>query len=147
METIQDRVARMMMRFTFTGSAAGFVSFVLVGAVPGLLYGGYLGLMMSGALFGTPVEATLIAKVITGGGMLLGLLASLFFFLVLGAIVGTALALFMRPVLFIIASRPTGETKQTGHEVANPPPGPLVDGLKQSLQAEDEDAGERRHTA
>jgi hypothetical protein len=137
METIQDKVARMMMRFTFTGSALGFIAFLLVGAIPGLLYGGYLGLMMTGALFGVPVKATILAKIITGGGMLLGLLATLFFFLVLGAIAGTATALFFRPILFIIASRHTEETGPT-MQTTNPPPGPLVSELKQSLNKKTE---------
>ena len=148
MTTLQDRIANMMMRFTYAGSAAGFVGFVIFGAVPGLLYGGYLGLMMTGALFGTPIETTLIAKLITGGGMLLGLLATLFFFLVIGAILGTTLALFMRPVLFIFASRATEKEQLAGPQAVNPAPGQLVEGLKKDLAPEEAEAEKKqRRTA
>ena len=132
MNTIQDQVSRTMMKFTLVGSALGFISFILVGAIPGILYGGYLGLMMTGALFGTPIEVTLVAQLITGGGMLLGVLASLFFFLVLGAISGTALALFLRPVLLIIATRNTDFTGD-GMGSSNPPPGSIVAELRKGL--------------
>lgn len=78
---------------TYIGAGIGFVAYLIVGAVPGLLYGGYMGLAMSGVLFGAPVESTLAAKAVTFGGMLLGLAASFFFFLVMGALFGTAVGL------------------------------------------------------
>jgi hypothetical protein len=74
---------------TQIGAGVGLLVFITVGAIPGLLYGGYTGLMMAGALFGVPVEPTILIRAITGGGMLLGLLASLSLFLVIGAVIGT----------------------------------------------------------
>ena len=84
---------------TYGGAALGFVAYLILGVVPGLLYGGYMGLVMASVVLGAPVEPTLLAKVITGGGMLLGLVASLFFFLVVGALVGTVLGMPFIPLL------------------------------------------------
>ena len=90
---------------TYTGATAGFVAFLFLGAIPGLLYGGYMGLMMTASLFGTPVEPTMMAKMVTGGGMLIGLVSSLFFFLVMGALAGTVAGLPFMPLLKSIATR------------------------------------------
>lgn len=84
---------------TYIGAGVSFIAYVLVGAVPGLLYGGYMGLMMSNALFGNAGTPTLIDRVVTGGGMALGLFATLFFFLVLGAFIGTVVGLPFAPIL------------------------------------------------
>jgi hypothetical protein len=89
---------------SYVGAGAGFVAFIALGAMPGLLYGGYMGLMMAGALFGTPVEPNAIARIITGGGMLLGLLASLFLFLVVGAVVGTSCGIVLRSLARVLAN-------------------------------------------
>lgn len=71
------------------GAVASFVLFLLYGAVPGILMGGYMGLATAGAILGTPVDPSLVSKVLTVGGMALGLVASMFLFLVVGAFVGT----------------------------------------------------------
>ena len=84
---------------TYFGTAVSFIAYLLVGAVPGILYGGYMGLMMSSALFGNPATPSLVGRLVTGGGMALGLFASLFFFLVIGAFLGTVLGLPFAPML------------------------------------------------
>lgn len=84
---------------THGGSLVGFLAFVVYGAVPGLLYGNHMGMLMLRALFGAhgepgaaaAQEPDLLARIVTGGGMVLGLLASLFLFLVIGAVMGTAI--------------------------------------------------------
>ena len=96
---------------TYLGAGVGFVAYLVMGAVPGLLYGGYMGLAMSGVLFGAPVEATLAAKVITFGGMLLGLAASFAFFMVFGALLGTGAGLpFARTLRRLAAPRTTAHS-------------------------------------
>lgn len=71
------------------GAAVAFLAFLVVGAIPGLLYGGYLGLMMGNALFGHTNEISLLARMMTGGGMLLGFFAVMSVFLVAGGVLGT----------------------------------------------------------
>lgn len=88
---------------TYIGAALGLVSFLWLGAVPGALYGGYMGLIMAGSLFGTPVEPTMVARIITGGGMVLGLVATLFLFLVVGAVLGTLAGVAVRPIARALA--------------------------------------------
>ena len=74
---------------TYVGAAESFLACIAIGAVPGTLFGGYMGLALPSTLFGTLAEPTVLARVITGSGMVLGLGASLFFFLVAGAFLGT----------------------------------------------------------
>ena len=74
---------------TTIGAAISFLVFLVVGAVPGLLYGGYLGLMMGNALFGAVGELSLITRMMAGGGMLLGFFAVMGLFLVAGGVLGT----------------------------------------------------------
>lgn len=88
---------------TLYGAVVAFVVFLLTGAVPALVYGGYMGLMMSGLLIGP--EATLMARVITGGGMVLGFVATMFLYLVLGALLGAGFGL-----AFPARSKTTPET-------------------------------------
>ncbi len=96
---------------TYAGAALGFISYLFVGAVPGLLYGGYMGLAMSSVLFGSPVEATLAAKLVTFGGMFLGLAASFFFFLVMGSLFGTAVGLPFAAPLRRLAGVPSAKAR------------------------------------
>ena len=84
---------------TYVGAALAFLAYIAVGAVPGILYGGYMGLMMTTALFGNAGEPMILGRIVTGGGMALGLFASLFFFLVIGAFCGTVVGLPFAPML------------------------------------------------
>ena len=102
---MNDRIRHFQLIPTYAGAFAAFIAYLFVGAVPGLLYGGYMGLAMASVLFGVPVQATVLAKVVTFGGMFLGLVASLFFFVVMGALVGTALGLPFAGVLRRMAAR------------------------------------------
>lgn len=78
---------------SYIGAGLGFLGFLLLGAVPGTLYGGYMGLALSSVLFGSAAEPSLMARIVTGGGMVLGLLAALVMFLIAGAVLGTLLGL------------------------------------------------------
>ncbi len=77
----------------YAGLGVGFLAFLGIGLVPGLLYGGYIGLIMAGSMFGTPVEPTLFSRLLTGGGMGLGALMAMTFFLVVGSLAGTVAGL------------------------------------------------------
>lgn len=78
---------------SYIGAGLGFLGFLLLGAVPGTLYGGYMGLALSSVLLGSAGEPSLMARVITGGGMVMGLLAALVMFLIAGAVLGTLIGL------------------------------------------------------
>lgn len=90
---------------SYIGAGLGFLGFLVLGAVPGTLYGGYVGLGMSAMLFGSAADPSWPARIITGSGMILGLLAALFLFLIAGAVVGTLLGLPFAKVLRRAAER------------------------------------------
>lgn len=99
---------------SYIGAGIGFLTFLVLGAVPGTLYGGYIGLGMSSLLFGTGSDPTWPARIITGGGMVLGLVAALFLFLVAGAFLGTLLGLPFAKLLRRAAEREVqGQTSDT----------------------------------
>lgn len=90
MSTTRNHIALLP---TYIGAGLGMLAFLLIGAVPGVLYGGYMGLVMTEALFGHVDEVSMLARAVTGGGMVLGVLSSLFLFLVAGAFGGTLVGL------------------------------------------------------
>jgi hypothetical protein len=103
MLSIKDRIEKSQKTLTYIGAGIGFAAFLVLGAVPGMLYGGYAGLAMAGNLLGTPVEPTLLAKAIAVGGIIFGSLASLFLFLVVGAFCGTVTSFVFHPLLALQA--------------------------------------------
>lgn len=106
---------------TYVGAAIGFIAFIVIGAIPGMLYGGYMGLVMAGTILGTPIEPSIISKAMVGGGILLGLIATLFFFLVIGANLGALTGLLLRQV-----SGPPVEAPAEVEEVAAERPVPAA---------------------
>lgn len=95
---------------TYIGAGLGFLAFALIGAIPGVLYGGYMGMVMANALFGHVDEASMVARMVTGGGMVLGVLATAFFFLVAGAFAGTLAGL---PFAKLLRARETAAEPAT----------------------------------
>jgi len=78
----------------YAGTGTGLILFLLVGMFPGSLVGGAVGLMISNFMFGGPVEASIIPRMITVVSMVAGIIASAGVFIVgssvLGWMVGTA---------------------------------------------------------
>jgi hypothetical protein len=60
----------------YAGAGAGLVLFTLFGLMPGSLMGGMAGINIAGWLFGLPLEAGLIPRVIVLVSMLAGVLVS-----------------------------------------------------------------------
>ena len=81
------------------GSLISFVLFVLFGLVPALLYGGYMGLIMTTTLLGPVVAAGLFSQFLVAGGMCLGVVATLALFLVLGALGGAGIESVYRRIV------------------------------------------------
>jgi hypothetical protein len=81
---------------TTLGAALGFISFVFLGAIPGVLYGGYAGLALNSIIFGGGGEPTLMTRILTFGGMAVGFLTALALFLLAGAILGVGVAAALR---------------------------------------------------
>jgi hypothetical protein len=60
----------------YVGTGAGLIIFVLFGLLPGSLLGGVAGINIAGWLFGLPLEAGLVSRVIVFMFMLIGTLIS-----------------------------------------------------------------------
>ena len=93
-------------RESYLGAGLAFVAYLFAGLVPSLVYGGYMGLMLSGVLFGHDNTEHLASRLTVGGGMILGCVATLFLFLVLGAFVGNMVGAALRRAV----PAPEGET-------------------------------------
>jgi len=76
----------------FVGGVVGLLAFLLIGLLPSVLYGGYAGVILASAIFGSPISASLLAKGTVIAGIVFGLLATAAVFVVGGAVVGTGLA-------------------------------------------------------
>lgn len=87
---------------TEVGTILGGVGFLSVGLLGGVVYGGSLGLIVAGMLFGTPVPPTIWARGLTFLGIGLGVLTSAVVFVgagfALGKGVGYLLSLVLSPV-------------------------------------------------
>lgn len=94
------------------GAGVGFVGFLFTGLLPALVYGGFMGLAIGGVLFGRPVEPQLLMRVMTGGGMLLGVLATMFLYLVIGAASGAGIGALVRRITGHTATAESGSAAE-----------------------------------
>ena len=76
--------------YTLIGAAIGLATFLALGLLPALLYGGYAGVLLAGGIFGTPVQATLLARALIVFGMVMGVVGVGSLFAVVGAVAGAA---------------------------------------------------------
>jgi hypothetical protein len=72
------------------GAGIGLALFLAIALLPAMLYGGYAGLLLAGGIFGTPVTATLLPRILIVFGMVLGVVAVGSLFAVAGAVAGAA---------------------------------------------------------
>jgi hypothetical protein len=72
------------------GAGLGLTAFLVFGLLPTVLYGGYAGVLLAGALAGTPVGATFAVRALIVAGMVLGVTCMAVLFAVAGAAAGTA---------------------------------------------------------
>ena len=75
---------------TLIGSGIGLALFLAVALLPAMLYGGYAGVLLAGGIFGTPVQATFLARALIVFGMGMGVVAVGSLFAVVGAAAGAA---------------------------------------------------------
>ncbi len=77
---------------TLVGAGIGLALFLAIALLPAMLYGGYAGLLLAGGIFGTPVEPTLLPRILIVFGMVMGVVAVGSLFAVLGAVAGAAVS-------------------------------------------------------
>jgi hypothetical protein len=72
----------------YIGVGAGLVLFALVGFLPGSFIGGVVGLNVAGSIFGLPVTASVLPRIIVGASMVLGVMFAGVVFVAGGAMAG-----------------------------------------------------------
>jgi len=101
--------------FTFAGGVIGLIAYLAIGLLPSLVYGGYAGVSLSVALFGAPLDASIVSRGIVAFGMLVGVLSTAGLFVVLGAVLGVGLATVFAPAMKKAEiAAPTGNPEAVG---------------------------------
>lgn len=75
---------------TKIGAVLGAVAFLVFGIIPGFYFGSYGTLVLLNHLFGGPLQATVLVRVATAAGILVGIVCVASVSIVVGAIFGTA---------------------------------------------------------
>jgi len=83
--------------WTKIGAIAGAIGFLAFGLVPGFYFGSYGALILMSHLFGS-VQPTVVVRVATAAGIVLGITCVGFMSIVVGAILGTAVGYGARAV-------------------------------------------------
>jgi hypothetical protein len=83
---------------TFIGGIVGLVTFLCVGLLPSLVYGGFAGAILSSSLYGPLLQPNLLQRGMVVGGMLIGLLSTAGLFTVLGAAISTVMGMAFESV-------------------------------------------------
>jgi hypothetical protein len=63
-------------KLAYMGAGCGIVLFAVFGLLPGLYIGGVMGLNIAGTIFGSPVTAGLISRLIVGASVIMGIMVS-----------------------------------------------------------------------
>jgi hypothetical protein len=78
------------------GAAVGLALFLPFALLPSMLYGGYAGVLLAGALSGTPISAGLLPRALIVLGMILGVTTVAALFAAAGAAAGAAVGALVR---------------------------------------------------
>ena len=82
------KTGEMAKKGLYTGVGAGLMLFALAGLLPGSFIGGVIGLNIAGGIFGFPVTASVLPRIIVAVSMLMGVILSGVAFVVGGALTG-----------------------------------------------------------
>ncbi|HDO35794.1 MAG TPA: hypothetical protein ENH07_05815 [Nitrospirae bacterium] len=96
-------------RLSFICAGAGIALFAVFGLLPGSFIGGVLGLNMAGVMFGTPVAASVLSRIVVAIGMLTGVMVTGLMFLVGGATLGWLIGTIIDVL--------TGDVKEEAREI------------------------------
>lgn len=72
----------------YVGTGVGLILFALIGLFPGSMIGGMIGIKMAGSLLGSPVQATLLARLIVAASMIIGVVIAAVTFILGTGMVG-----------------------------------------------------------
>jgi hypothetical protein len=75
---------------TRIGAVVGAIGFLAFGIIPGFYFGSYSTLVLMSHLFGGPLQATALLRIVTAAGIILGITCVGFTSIVVGSVLGTA---------------------------------------------------------
>lgn len=70
---MEERIAR---KGAYIGAGVGLVLFAIFGLLPGSFLGGVMGLNVAQMIFGSPLSSGILARVIVGASMMVGVMVS-----------------------------------------------------------------------
>jgi len=70
------KTREMAKKGVYVGAGAGLILFALIGLLPGSFIGGVIGLNIAGSIFGHPLGAALLPRIIVAISMLLGIVVA-----------------------------------------------------------------------
>ena len=82
----------------FVGGLVGLATFLFVGLLPSIIYGGFAGVSLASSLLGGPIDSSYLARTLVVFGMAVGLLGAAGVFVVIGAALGAGLYGLVRVV-------------------------------------------------
>ena len=91
---------------TKVGGVLGAIAFLVFGIIPGFYFGSYGTLVLLNHLFGGPLEATVLVRVATAAGILVGITCVASVTIVVGAIFGTAVGYLVEALSGAAAKAP-----------------------------------------
>lgn len=94
---MKDRISKKM---AYLGIGVGTVAFLKYGLLPGSFIGGVLGLKMVGSLFGTPVVAGILERLITASSMIIGATVAALIFLTIASVIGWIIGSAVDPLRY-----------------------------------------------
>jgi len=94
---------------TKVGAVFGAIAFLAVGIIPGFYFGSYGTLVLLNHLFGGPLQATVLVRVATAIGIILGITCVASVSIVVGAVAGTVVAYASEAVANALHHEPPSE--------------------------------------
>ncbi len=93
------KVRKEMVRMgTKIGAALGGIVFLVFGIIPGFYFGSYGSLIVLKHLLGSPLEPSVIVRMVVAVGSLLGIVCIASVSIVIGSILGTALGYLVEAI-------------------------------------------------
>ncbi len=86
-----DDTGKMAKKGLYTGIGAGLVLFALTGLLPGSFIGGVVGLNIAGRIFGLPLTASVLPRIIVSVSMVFGVMLAGIVFVVGFSLLGWAI--------------------------------------------------------
>ena len=92
MKTLKEETkmkdSRYSKKLAYMGAGCGVVLFAIFGLLPGSFLGGVMGLNIAGTLFGVPVTAGIVSRLIVAASMVVGVMVSGIIFITASAVAG-----------------------------------------------------------